>query len=155
MEKRSTKFYRENESKVMKSLGLTPTKNSGAGAVEKADGQNEHVICELKSTERKSYGFKFEDFWKLEEQAIVCNKMPVFALQDLTNNDVYLIMKADTVEDLAKYLKTGKYVGSAVLHESVGIGSDENTCVRKRSQIRGGTDMKDILQYKKEERKAY
>ena len=28
MAKRSTKFYRKNEEEVMRSLGLTPTKNS-------------------------------------------------------------------------------------------------------------------------------
>ena len=54
MAKRSTKFYRKNEEEVMRSLGLTPTKNSGAGWIEKEDGQNEHVICQLKSTDAQS-----------------------------------------------------------------------------------------------------
>ena len=41
MVKRSTKFYRKNEAEVMQQLGLKPTKNSGAGWIEKEDGQNE------------------------------------------------------------------------------------------------------------------
>ena len=52
--KRSGKFYRNNEAQVMKSLGLTPTKNSGSGWIEKEDGQSEHVICQLKSTDANS-----------------------------------------------------------------------------------------------------
>ena len=41
MGKRSTKFYRKNEEEVMRRLGFKPTKNSGAGWIEKEDGQNE------------------------------------------------------------------------------------------------------------------
>ena len=49
--KRSFKFYRQNEAEVMKSLGLKPTKNSGSGWIEKEDGQNDYIICQLKSTD--------------------------------------------------------------------------------------------------------
>ena len=52
--KRSGKFYRKNEAEVMKALGLVPTKNSGSGWIEKEDGQNENVICQLKSTDAQS-----------------------------------------------------------------------------------------------------
>ena len=62
MAKRSGKFYRRNEAEVMESLGLKPTKNSGSGWIEKSDGQSEHVICELKSTDAKSYRLTLEDF---------------------------------------------------------------------------------------------
>ena len=52
--KRTGKFYRKNEAEVMKSLGLIPTKNSGSGWIEKEDGQNDYVICQLKSTDAQS-----------------------------------------------------------------------------------------------------
>ena len=53
MNKRSTKWYRKNEAEVMKRLGFKETRNSGATWIEKADGQNEHCICELKSTDKE------------------------------------------------------------------------------------------------------
>ena len=56
--KRSGKFYRRNEEDVMRRLGLEPTKNSGSGWIEKEDGQSEHVICQLKSTDAQSISIK-------------------------------------------------------------------------------------------------
>ena len=49
MQKRSTKWYRKNEAEVMHRLGLKPTKNSGAGWIEKCDGENEHFLCEVQT----------------------------------------------------------------------------------------------------------
>ena len=58
MPKRSTKWYRKNESEVMHRLGLKPTKNSGSGWIEKCDGESRHFLCELKSTDHESFSIK-------------------------------------------------------------------------------------------------
>lgn len=51
MSRRSTRWYRKNEEELMQQLGLEPTINSGAGFAQKEDGENEHVLCQLKSTD--------------------------------------------------------------------------------------------------------
>ena len=90
MNKRSTKFYRKNEAEVMKRLGFKPTKNSGAGWVEKCDGQSEDFICELKSTDKESYTLKQKTLHELEYHACVAHKTPVFAFQFLNRDEVWV-----------------------------------------------------------------
>lgn len=95
MPKRSTKFYRKNEAEVMKQLGFKPTPNSGAGWVFKEDGQNEQCICQLKSTDKKSISIKQDDLHILEQNATVAHKLPVFALQFLNTNEVWVMIKPE------------------------------------------------------------
>lgn len=106
---RGTRFYRKNEARIMKMLGLKPTSNSGAGWIEKADGQNENVIAELKSTDAMSIGIKYKDIIKLEEQALVCKKLPIFVVQFLHNDDVFILARPGVLEDISQYIETGSY----------------------------------------------
>ena len=106
--KRNTKFYRKNEVEVMKSLGLKPTKNSGSGWIEKEDGQNDYVICQLKSTDAQSIKVNQKDIRMLEHNAAVCNKLPLFAIQFLNTNEVWLMMKPEDVTEIAKYIEDGE-----------------------------------------------
>ena len=98
MNKRSTKWYRKNEAEVMKRLGFKETRNSGATWIEKADGQNEHCICELKSTDKESYSLKQTILHVLEAQAIEAHKLPVFALQFINTDEVWLAVKETDIE---------------------------------------------------------
>jgi hypothetical protein len=76
--KRSGKFYRRNEAEVMQRFGLTPTKNSGAGWLEKEDGYNDFILSQLKSTDAESIRLTLLDIHKLEYHAITEHKLPVF-----------------------------------------------------------------------------
>lgn len=96
--KRSTKWYRKNESEIMKRLGFKPTKNSGAGWIEKADGQSEHCICELKSTDKASFSVKQEYLHTLEYNALVAHKLPVFAFQFIQGDEVWVAIKESDIE---------------------------------------------------------
>lgn len=98
MNKRSTKFYRKNEAEVMKRLGLKPTKNSGAGWVEKCDGQSEDFICELKSTDKESYTLKQKTLHELEYHACVAHKIPLFAFQFLNRDEVWVAIKEEDIQ---------------------------------------------------------
>lgn len=109
MMKRSFRFYRKNEADVMRSLGLKPTKNSGSGWVEKEDGISDAVICQLKSTDKESIKLNKRDIDVLNYNAGVCHKMPVFAVQFLQSNEVYLLVKPGMLTDVAKYIETGTY----------------------------------------------
>ena len=106
--KRSGKWYRNNEAKLMKMLGLEPTPNSGSGWIVKEDGQNENVICQLKSTDAYSIKVALNDLQKLEYNAIVAHKLPVFAIQFIQNDDIYLLVKPNNLSDLAHYINTGE-----------------------------------------------
>lgn len=98
MTKRSTKFYRKNEAEVMHRIGFKPTRNSGATWIEKCDGQSDHCICELKSTDNSSFTVKQEYLHTLESHAIEAHKLPVFAFQFLNTDEVWLSIKESDIE---------------------------------------------------------
>lgn len=98
MTKRSTKFYRKNEAEVMHRLGFKPTRNSGSTWIEKCDGQSDHCICELKSTDNSSFTVKQEYLHTLESHAIEAHKLPVFAFQFLNTDEVWLSIKESDME---------------------------------------------------------
>lgn len=108
MAKRSTKFYRKNEEEVMTALGLKPTKNSGSGWIEKEDGQNDYIICQLKSTDAQSIRVNQKDIRILERNASIAHKLPVFAIQFLNTGEVWLMAKPEDFTSISEYIETGK-----------------------------------------------
>lgn len=104
---RTGKFYRNNEAEVMKRYGLRPTKNSGSGWIEKEDGENEDVICQLKSTDADSIKINLLDLHKLIYHAKVSHKIPIFMIQFIEHNEEYILIKADDIYDVFKGLKQG------------------------------------------------
>ena len=104
---RTTKWYFQNEREVMESMGLVPTKGSGSNWVEKEDGQNDHVIAQLKSTDKESYKINKLDIEKLEYNAMVAHKIPIFVLQFLKDNSNYVLVALDDIPKVAEYIRTG------------------------------------------------
>lgn len=123
--KRSGKFYRRNEAEVMRSLGLEPTPNSGSGWIVKEDGQSEDVICQLKSTDATSIRVQKKDLDVLNYNAQVAHKLPVFAIQFLGTNEVYLLVKPDQLSEAAKYIECGAYERTA--NEFLGVEDLNNS----------------------------
>lgn len=102
--KRTGKFYRKNESEVMKNLGLNPTKNSGSGWVEKEDGENEKIIAQLKSTDAESMKINLIDIKKLFYHASVSHKVGLFIIQFLSSNDTLLVMRPEDIQEVAELI---------------------------------------------------
>jgi hypothetical protein len=100
MAKRSGKWYSKNEKEVMKEMGLTPTKQSGAGWKEKEDGYNDKILAQLKSTDALSFRLTLEDMDKLKYHAMVEHKLPLFIIQFLASDEIYLILKKDDIKDI-------------------------------------------------------
>lgn len=98
MQKRSTKWYRKNEAEVMHRLGLKPTRNSGAGWIEKCDGENEHFLCELKSTDNESFSIKQNVLHVLEHHALEAHKIPLFAFQFINRDEVWVAIKEEDIQ---------------------------------------------------------
>lgn len=164
MTKRTGKFYRKNEAEVMESLGLKPTKNSGSGWIEKEDGQSENVICQLKSTDAQSIKINKKDLDTLQYNASVSHKLPVFAIQFLQSNEVYLVVKPDIIQEIANYLKTGEYKSDDLFSDifssdcedfdinplGINAGNIIKSSSKSREQFRKEIERK----YKKEKRSA-
>ena len=106
--KRSGKFYRKNEKEVMETLGLKATYNSGSGWIEKEDGQNDYLICQLKSTDAQSIKINQKDIRILEYNASVEKKIPIFAIQFLNTGEVWLMSKPEDYISVSEFLETGK-----------------------------------------------
>ena len=104
---RSGKFWYKNEREVMELLGMHQVPGSGNGWVSKEDGENDHVLCQLKSTDANSIRVQKQDIDKLEYHALVSKKLPVFAIQFVMSGQVYVIMKPQDVTEVAKYISTG------------------------------------------------
>lgn len=98
MQKRSTKWYRKNEVEVMHRLGLKPTRNSGAGWIEKCDGESEHFLCELKSTDHESFSIKQSVLHVLEHHALEAHKIPLFAFQFINRSEVWVAIKEEDIQ---------------------------------------------------------
>ena len=76
--------------------------------VEKEDGQSEDVLCQLKSTDAQSIKVNKYDLDTLQYNAMVAHKLPVFAIQFLQSNEVYVVCKPELLKELAEYLQTGE-----------------------------------------------
>ena len=157
--KRSGKFYRKNEKEVMESLGLKPTKNSGSGWVEKEDGQSEEVICQLKSTDAESIRIHKKDLDILSYNATVAHKLPVFAIQFLQSNEVYLLVKPDMLCEAAQYIKTGEYNNANTfididLSEHEDMVTIPKRTIKSSSKARKQFNEENKKRFKKEKRSA-
>lgn len=155
--KRSGKFYRKNESDVMKSLGLKPTKNSGSGWIEKEDGQNEYIICQLKSTDAQSIRIQQQDLHTLEYNGAVSHKLPVFVIQFLNNNEVWLLCKPEQISSVGQFIKEG------IKPDIPDIDFGMNVLFKEEENLKKGENFKKIItssvdareSYRNEKRKMY
>ncbi len=157
--KRSGKFYRKNEAEVMELLGLKPTKNSGSGWIEKEDGQSENVICQLKSTDAESIRIHKKDLDVLSYNAAVAHKLPVFAIQFLQSNEVYLLVKPEMLCEAANYIETGEYINMNTfvgidLSEHEDITAHTKTVIKSSSKAREKFRQENESKFKKEKRSA-
>lgn len=136
----------------MKSLGLKPTKNSGSGWIEKEDGISDAVICQLKSTDKESIKLNKRDIDVLNYNAGVCHKMPVFAIQFLQSNEVYLLVKPDMLTDIAKYIETGTYTSQNDFLD-LDVSDVEETTVKTKRKIKSSSSAR--IRFNEENEKKF
>lgn len=159
--KRSGKFYRKNEQEVMRSLGFKPTINSGSTWIEKEDGVTDDLICQLKSTDANSIKINKNDLDTLEYNSLVAHKLPVFAIQFLQSNEVYLLIRPEDLKDIVKYIKTGKVSEERFLgvEELTGDSTDSGNEIPKRKIVSSSKSRKAFMnehekQFKKKSKSA-
>ena len=153
-QKRSFKFYRQNEAEVMKSLGLEPTPNSGSGWITKEDGQNDYVICQLKSTDAQSIKVNQKDIRILEKNAVIEHKLPMFAIQFLNTGELWLMVKPEDITSVVEYIETGK----TTIQENV-LEYDEEKTIKDIKELSNKRKVKSSeyarLMFEKERQKKY
>lgn len=149
---RTQKFYFKNEAEVMKDLGLTPTKGSGSGWIEKEDGYNDHVIAQLKSTDKQSYKLNHLDLAKLEHNAMVENKIPMFILQFLSNDSRYALVNIEDIPALAEYIETGevKMEQSNIIKDFI-EGGEELSPVKPKRTIKSSASAREKFHKEKQD----
>lgn len=152
--KRSGKFYRRNEEEVMRSLGLKPTINSGSTWIEKEDGQNENIICQLKSTDANSIRIHKKDIDTLLYNASVVHKIPVFAIQFLKSNETYLLFKPEDLPEVNEYLKTGELRKSELEIVSIKEENKNIKTIKSSSKARLQFNKENEEKFKKKRRNA-
>lgn len=154
--KRSGKFYYRNERETMEMLGMRQVPGSGNGWVAKEDGENEHLLCQLKSTDGDSIGIKKIDIDKLLLNAETEHKLPVFAVQFLKSGEVYLLVRPIDIEEVAEYLDTGVVKRP----EKDDIVEVKKTRMKKKSVVRSSESARERFKaendrkWKKKERSA-
>lgn len=92
----------------MKKLGLRPVPGSGCGELHKEDGENDYILCQLKSTEALSIKIDKLDVEKLLYHAELVNKIPLFAIQFL-NGPILLATVPEELGNISKYLNEGLF----------------------------------------------
>ena len=94
----------------MKKYGLKPTINSGSGWIQKEDGENADIICQLKSTDKDSIKVNLLDLHKLIYHAETAHKIPLFMIQFLQQNEEYIVMRVEDAHSLCTaFQRTGEY----------------------------------------------
>lgn len=152
---RSAKWYFQNEKEVMEELGFTVTKGSGNTWIDKEDGHNDYVLAQLKSTDKESYKLNLLDLEKLEYNATVSRKLPMFIIQFLQNDDRYALVKIEDIPKIAEYIKTGE---TEVHHSDVleGLHSvlENKPKVKPIKKIKSNKSARDAF-YRAKEEEAY
>jgi len=152
---RQAKFYKRHEKVIMKKLDFEPVVGSGAGWINKEDGESELFIAQLKSTDKNSFTIKREDLDKLEYHAKVSHKLPVFINEFLEDEKIYITIPLDDIDLYIKaYLSSeAQSNGSSEFDRSVnnlyydGI-LNESRChseALEMVQIDGGSDRSEIV----------
>ena len=138
--KRSGKFYRNNEASVMKMFGLTPTPNSGSGWIVKEDGENEDVVCQLKSTDAFSIRVCKKDIDTLVYHALVSHKLPLFVVQFLKSNEVYFLVRPIDLYDIAQSMLGGEKANREQLLCDIDVSDVDEISIVNKKCIKSSSD---------------
>jgi hypothetical protein len=145
--KRPIKWYFKREKEIMERLGLTPTKASGSGWKEKEDGYNDHVLAQLKSTDASSYRITLDDINKLEYHAMVEHKAPVFLIDFIKPDKLYLVVEVNNIQEVYNHL-FGNNLSMAnkpqptIINELLQKDQDETASQLNRRKIASGNKEK-------------
>lgn len=91
----------DHEKRLLRAIGVRPTRGSGNTWTQPQDGENENLMVQSKSTQNKSISIKADDVLSLCLDAKRAHKIPVF-LVDI-NGIRLMCVRPEHLEELAKY----------------------------------------------------
>jgi hypothetical protein len=97
------KESQKHEKRLAKTLGGTTVAASGAFWSRKGDVRSEKYLVEHKFTAAKSYSLKAEDLVKLEKQAIMASRIPLFAVA-LGGKNYFILLEDDYLTETGEGL---------------------------------------------------
>ena len=130
---RGKKFYNRNEKETLAKLGFKPTAASGAGWLEKEDGESDVAVSQLKSTDAESYKMTLLDLQKLEYNAGLRRKIGIFITQFLKTGEIYLTVYLRDWENLKRISMGQEIIPNEVLVKQDEIVETINKSVVKSS----------------------
>lgn len=148
---RSAKWYFRNEEEVMEELGLKPTPGSGNKWTHKEDGENDHILAQLKSTDKESYKLNKLDIERLEYNAMVANKVPMFILQFLKDNSRYALVDLEDIPKINEYINTGKIENTSEAIEVFTNGVKNKKAKKPKKKIKSSASAREQFYKDKEE----
>lgn len=107
----------------MARLGLQQTAGSGNSWIAKEDGESDTVLCQLKSTDADSIRIKKQDIDALLYHAAVAHKVPLFAIQFLQTEELYLMVRPEDLRKMAFSLHMEDEVPDTEFSEHLEIDS--------------------------------
>ena len=148
----TSRFWFKNEKEVLRSLGLTPTKGSGSGQVEKEDGYNDDVLLQLKSTAARQITVHKKDVDDLVLHASVEHRAPVFAVNFIEDGSVWLMVRPQDVQAL---LSLPEPVRGAVRPKARPVPKRASKEVQTQSGRVIASSAEAREEYREEQRKRY
>lgn len=95
----TVKDSQRQERGLAKELGGSVNAGSGNGWVRKGDVRSDKELWECKITSAKSYSLKQADLEKLNNQALLDGRIPIFLVEFLKQGEAYVILsKEDFME---------------------------------------------------------
>ena len=88
------------ERRAAKDYKGSVTPGSGNGWKQKADVHSDNLLIECKTTTKKSYTLKEEDFTKLYYQSVIENKIPVFEIEFESGRTLVVLDKNDFLANI-------------------------------------------------------
>lgn len=96
----TVKDSQRQERTLAKQLQGSVNAGSGNGWVRKGDVRSDTELWECKVTSAKSYSLKQADLEKLNNQALLDGRMPVFLIEFMKTGDSFVVLSKDDFMEL-------------------------------------------------------
>lgn len=96
----TVKDSQRQERGLAKELGGSVNAGSGNGWVRKGDVRSDKELWELKITSAKSYSLKHAELDKLNNQALMDGRIPIFLIEFMQQGDSFVVLSKDDYMEL-------------------------------------------------------
>lgn len=106
----TVKDSQRQEKALARMSGGTVNSGSGNGWIRKGDVRTDNELWELKITSAKSYYLKDTDLIKLNTQALIDGRIPIFMVEFKGTGNEWVILSKDDYMDLRERASIGNEI---------------------------------------------